>query len=75
MGILGGILVRLFFVMLVLGVLIFFMGGMFFVVVCVVIIDSDDNRNYMGLVYGVNIIGVVLGVVLVIFWFLEVLGV
>lgn len=67
-------LARLGIALLVLGLPTFAMGGSFPAVVKAIETGADASRRSVGLVYGINTLGAVAGVVLATFWLIEQLG-
>ncbi len=68
------ILVRLILAALVLGAPTFFMGGTLPAVARVIETGADSARRKLGLLYGINTLGAVLGVLVSTFYLLEHLG-
>ena len=74
LGLVGATIVRLFLATLVLGLPTFLMGGTLPAAARTVALARDDSRRSIGLIYGVNTIGAVVGAVLSTFVLLEALG-
>jgi predicted membrane-bound spermidine synthase len=75
LGFIGGTALRLFLSALVLGVPTFLMGGTLPAVVRAVESDADVHRRSLGMLYGVNTLGAVIGTLGATFIALERLGV
>ncbi|HSG38750.1 MAG TPA: fused MFS/spermidine synthase, partial [Thermoanaerobaculia bacterium] len=75
LGLTGSTLVRLLLATLVLGLPTFLMGGTLPAVARAVERGTDAGRRTVGLLYAVNTLGAVLGVLLTTFFTLEVLGI
>src|SRR5882724_4857256 len=71
LGLWGATLLRLAFTALVLGVPTFLMGGTLPAAARAVTLADDRNRRGIGLLYGLNTLGAVTGVVLSTFFLLE----
>ena len=74
LGLFGATIVRLLLAALVLGLPTFLMGGTLPAAARTVALAHDDGRRSIGLLYGLNTLGAVLGAVLSTFVLLEALG-
>jgi spermidine synthase len=74
LGGVGGALVRILLATLVLGVPTFLMGGTLPAIVRAATPDDDRARRSLGLLYGMNTVGAVMGVTLTTFLLLEMFG-
>lgn len=75
LGALGGTLVRIVLACLVLGLPTFLMGGTLPAVTRAVERSEDQGRRLLGLLYGANTLGAVLGALATTFFSIEVLGI
>jgi len=75
LGTVGGTFSRLFFSALLLGIPTFLMGGTLPAAVRAVEQSRDLSRRFLGLIYGMNTLGAVLGAFIGNFFFIEIFGI
>ena len=75
LGLIGGTLLRILLATLVLGVPTFLMGGTLPAVARAVERAQDQGRRRLGVLYGANTLGAVLGALVTVFYSIEVLGI
>src|SRR4051794_9676099 len=74
LGMLGGTIVRLVLSVLIIGTPAFLMGGTVPAVCRAAVTDADQSRRAVGILYGVNTLGAVAGVLVATFYLIEHFG-